>query len=175
LVHDNFEENTLGLTCYDNKTIEISDNSIYQGCFEIVLLHEMIHAYEIIHEREWINAYDFINAHEGIPKKEKDYDKYITLRIYQELSCHISNIDDIMDIDIHFLNKVHSPLFLLKSLKLDLLIGYKFGTIYNYGRDTLFNDDIILFNTDITLEYKNKFKKIYNCECDYKFIGIENK
>jgi len=168
LVHDNFEENTLGMACYDNKTIEISDSSIYQGCFESVLLHEMIHAYESIHMYEGINSYD------GILKKEKDYDKYVTIRIYGELSCHIVNIDNILDKDIHFLNKEHSPLFLLKSLKLDLLLGHKFGTIYNYGRDTLFND-IILFNTDITLEYKAKFKERYKCECEYKFIGLEDK
>jgi len=85
------------------------------------LLHEMIHAYEFILEEYPINLREML-----------------ILKLYSKLKNQIKNLNSFIYLDNHFELQVHSILFLLKSLDLDLRLKYSLGTIYAYGRTDFF-------------------------------------
>lgn len=111
-------DNILGMCDGKNKTIIIrKDESKIDE--KNIILHEMIHAYESIlfpSFREFLILYL--------------YDLLIKKLGYKKLWKYIRT-------DNHVLYRVHSPLFLLKSLELDLKLKYPLGTIYGYGREEL--------------------------------------
>ena len=86
------------------------------------LLHEMIHAYESI-----------------LPEHMR---QYLVIHLYHELSGKIDarKLMRMIDLNSHIDLVVHSPLFLLKSLLLDIRLRLPYGTIYNYGRTELFKE-----------------------------------
>lgn len=89
----------------------------------ITILHEMIHGYE----------YMLLEA--GEP-----FQQYVTLRLLEKLFPKIPDLMEKIKFDFHLLRRVHSPLFMLKSLDLDLRLKKPLGTIYSYGREGLYKD-----------------------------------
>ncbi|MCL4419554.1 hypothetical protein M1146_05660 [Patescibacteria group bacterium] len=87
---------------------------------DLTLLHEIIHAFEFMLS--------------GVR-----LDNFVTVRLFVELSYKIPNLSELINRDSHLDNKEHTTLFLLKSLKLDLELNLKSGTIYAYGREDLLN------------------------------------
>lgn len=112
-----------GLTIYTERLVEISNKYNTKD----TLLHEMIHVYEFI-------------------LKSYQLDDFVLLKLYDELLPKIKNLKKIISLDKHAAFKEHSLLFILKSIKLDLELGYKLGTIYQYGREELYKDNFGIYN-----------------------------
>lgn len=97
---------------------------------EITIIHEMIHLYE-----------ETINDH-----PEKIYHDMIMWALYKDLQGKVPHLDRIISyMALAFIQDqvarrggAHDILFLLKSLDLDLRMGYRLGTLFSYGR----TDDI---------------------------------
>lgn len=142
-------EDDMGWCNFKAKTISIDKSVFVEGNVSIILIHEMIHAYE-----------HFL--------REKEYDSYVLIRLYEELNYIIKNLNSIIDLDNNILFKTHSVLFLLKSLKLDFVFGYKFGTFYMYDKHRFFN--VMLNNNEDTQIYRDHYKENYNCD----FMNIED-
>jgi hypothetical protein len=86
--------------------------------YQAALLHELIHAYEsqLPHTfREWL----VLDLHSRMTKLVRPR----RLSHYVNISTHSL---------VH--EQSHGVLFLLKSLDLDLRFGWKFGTVFGYGR-----------------------------------------
>lgn len=109
-----------GLTSFPEKLVEISNK--YNN--KDTLLHEMVHVYELI-------------------LKSYQLDDFVLLKLYDELLPKIKNLKKLMNLDKHIAFKEHSLLFMLKSFKLDLEFGYKLGTIYQYDREELYEENFI--------------------------------
>ena len=90
-----------------------------------ILLHEMIHAYESI-----------------LPEARK---QYLVLYLYKKLLKKIGRrkLEKLLDLGshAHLMMVLHTPLFMLKSLDLDLRLKQPLGTIY--GRGDLFKEAIM--------------------------------
>lgn len=114
------DETCGGLTSFPEKLVEISNK--YNN--KDTLLHEMIHIYELI-------------------LKSYQLDDFVLLKLYDELLPKIKNLKKLMNLDKHIAFKEHSLLFILKSIKLALKLGYNLGTIYAYGREDLYADNFI--------------------------------
>lgn len=114
------DETCGGLTSYTEKLVEISNKYNTRD----TLLHEMIHVYELI-------------------LKSNRLDDFVLLKLYDELLPKVDNLKELISLDKHVAFKEHSLLFILKSIKLDLELGYKLGTIYQYGREELYEDNLI--------------------------------
>lgn len=84
----------------------------------------MIHVYELI-------------------LKSYQLDDFVLLKLYDELLPKVKNLKNLINLDKHIAFKEHSLLFILKSIKLDLELGYNLGTIYAYGREDLYADNLI--------------------------------
>jgi hypothetical protein len=110
----------VGCTYKFTKKIEITKEHKNN---ELTILHEMIHAYEMMLGDESLN-------------------QYVVIKLYNELSSKISDLDEYIQIDSHVLIKEHSLLFMLKSLDLDLRLKLKLGSIYSYGREELYDNCI---------------------------------
>ncbi len=84
------------------------------------ILHEMTHAYEFI-------LPDFLR-------------QFLLLHLYDQLVKKLGSkkLWRYIFSDNHVMFRVHSPLFLLKSLDLDLKRKLPLGTIYDYGRTDYF-------------------------------------
>jgi len=80
-----------------------------------------------------------IHIYEFILKSFK-LDDYVLLKLYDELLPKVKNLRELISIDKHSVYREHSLLFILKSVKLDLELGYKIGTIYAYGRVELYKE-----------------------------------
>ncbi len=88
---------------------------------DLTLLHEMIHGYESMLE-------PYIGYHQ-----------FALIKLHEKLSLQIPNLYKIIEWDMHTKNTVyHSPLFLLKSLDLDIRLKQPFGSVYCYGREYYF-------------------------------------
>lgn len=74
------------------KVIGITKSAINDGIDGIILIHEMIHAYESL-------------------LREKGYDQYVVISLYNELSLYIKNLDEIINTDNNIVFKDHSILF----------------------------------------------------------------
>ena len=91
-----------------------------------VLLHEMIHIYEYV-----------------IDSLPKYYHDVLFWALYSSLSKKIGGLDEGITEHAHLLNMMditnkggtHDILFFLKSLDLDMRMGYPFGTIFSYGKE----------------------------------------
>lgn len=114
------EDNVLGKCEISEKTIKIAES---QKNKKSVLLHEMIHAYE----------YTF----DGDPVLDF-YKQIIVLDLYDRLSKKISNIKKHLIYNVHGDDIIHSPLFMIKSLELDLRLNYPLGKVYGYGKEEIF-------------------------------------
>jgi hypothetical protein len=86
------------------------------------LLHEMIHAYE--------------------SQLSQPFREWLLLNFHQRMCRGINRarLQWFMDISTHaqFHTCTHGVLFLVKSLDLDLRFGWKFGTVFGYGRANYF-------------------------------------
>jgi len=88
---------------------------------DLILLHEMIHGYEFMLEPYLC------------------YHQFVLIKLYEKLLLQIPNLNKIIAWDMHNENTVyHSPLFLLKSLDLDIRLKQPIGTVYNYHRQYVF-------------------------------------
>ena len=110
----------------ERKMIKIAEG-LNRSELKQVLLHEMIHAYE------------------GLNKKDKSYEVYrqfLLLYFYGKLKNKIGldALNEIIENGLHFilLGDFHTPLFLLKSLDLDLRLKKPWGTIHSYRRADYF-------------------------------------
>lgn len=110
----------------ERKTIKIAEG-LNRSELKQLLLHEMIHAYE------------------GLHKKGKGYEVYrqfFLLYFYRKLKNKIGLdvLNEIIENGLHFtlLKDMHTPLFLLKSLDLDLRLKKQWGTIHSYRRADYF-------------------------------------
>ena len=119
-----FEMGKVGTSNYggrfdkESMTMRIGPKSIDN---DVVILHEMIHMHEAILER--------------VPSF---YHDKVYLCLYQELKEKISNLDELLNRATNLLAEQlmeleagsHDILFFLKSLDLDLRMGYELGTIF---------------------------------------------
>jgi len=95
-----------------------------------VVLHEVIHI--------------VASAYDNLPRFFRDA---VLLALYNKLSTDIQNLDKLIIKHTHILSGYditeaggeHDILFLLKSLDLDIRLGYKLGTVCGYGRSDLFD------------------------------------
>ena len=110
----------------ERKMIKIAEG-LNKSKLKKALLHEMIHAYE------------------GLHKKDKSYEVYrqfLLLYFYGKLKNKIGleALNEIIENGLQFtlLKDLHTPLFLLKSLDLDLRLKKPWGTIHSYRRADYF-------------------------------------
>ena len=112
------------MAMYDHttQTIYVSPDYVED---DAVLLHEMIHLHE--------------HVIDGFPSYYHDLVYWV---LYQDLRTKIEGLDDAINDHAHLLNEtqlylnggIHDILFLLKSLDLDMRMGYPFGTVFGYER-----------------------------------------
>lgn len=113
------DDGNIGGKCMGKKkTMLMMESYRHDGT---VLLHEVIHAYEFMLE------------------KYPQYLQYVLLRLYVKLSEKIPNLLLMLNDDTHVVFSVHTPLFMMKALDLDLRLNLPLGTIYAYGRESMFN------------------------------------
>jgi hypothetical protein len=88
---------------------------------DITLLHELIHAYEVM-----LGQYS-------------RFEQFLVLKLYEKLLPRIPNLMELVILDNHrdLIVQQHNPLFMLKSLDLDLRLEKTLGTVYSYERDDL--------------------------------------
>ncbi len=102
---------------------------------DVVLLHELIH----VHER-LVNAFPIY------------YHDTLYWALYSDLKKKIPRIDEMITGHAHVLigqsiereGGAHGVLFLLKSLDLDIRMGWKLGTVFNFGYEDLFSGNTYL-------------------------------
>jgi hypothetical protein len=113
----------LGLCDPKRKTIFIKPG-LPKDEHRATLLHEMIHAYE--------------------SKLPRQFAEWLILDLYQRVSRRLPErrLNSYIDLSTHiFIHHVqHGLLFLLKSLDLDLRLGWKPGKVFGYGREDCFAD-----------------------------------
>ena len=93
------------------------------------ILHEMIHVYENLLEETSMNRKDMV-----------------CWALYKELRKKVPELDSLIDDIVDNLmsecafdrNGGHGILFLLKSIDLDIKMGYSLGTVFHYGGDDIF-------------------------------------
>ncbi len=107
------------------KCIEISER---RNKDDVVLLHEMIHAYEYM-----------------LAENTEIHKQYLVIDLYEKIFDRIPRLKEIIMFDAHTImaeksGRVHGPLFLLKSLDLDLKLDKPLGSVYGYGRESRFKD-----------------------------------
>ena len=66
------------------------------------------------------------------------YREYVTLRLYEKLCHKIPGLMTMITVDNHITREGHTPLFMLKSLDLDIRLGLELGTLYGHDRVDLF-------------------------------------
>ncbi|MBC8394451.1 MAG: SprT-like domain-containing protein [Deltaproteobacteria bacterium] len=119
---DDPEDSSMGRCDKKDYKIMINNHHIENvNDFKNTLLHEMIHAYEYM-----------------LPET---YKQYLVLFIYQRIQWkRLGNraLKKLIKMDQHADMLVHTLLFLLKSIQLDLARRLPLGTIYGYGREKLF-------------------------------------
>lgn len=84
---------------------------------ETTLLHELIHAYESM-------------LSEG-------FKQYLLIDLYERLLPQVPRLKELLTSEMHcfsYRRIGHTPLFILKSLDLDLRLNRPLGTIYGYGK-----------------------------------------
>jgi len=107
------------------RIIEISPEAINNPA---VIMHEMIHAYE-----------DALSVVSNL------YRDILFMCLHKQLRSKIDNLDDLVLSHSHIFEAEdtyrrggsHDILFFLKSLDLDLQLGYPLGTVCGYGRDEM--------------------------------------
>ena len=106
-----------GACDYKSKIIRINKKTVSEKKeLKNILIHEMIHAYEC-----------------ALPPTAQ---QLLVLFLYQKLSKRLGKrkLDKIITIDQHLILNVHTLLFLLKSLTIDLARKLPLGTIFGYDR-----------------------------------------
>ncbi len=90
-----------------------------------ILLHEMIHAYEV-----------------ELRKKSECHRQYIIIRLTEKLLPKINDLIKIISFDHRPDQRIqdeqlliHNPLFILKSLELDITLKQPIGTIFGYEKE----------------------------------------
>ena len=114
------QEDCEGMYDHESKTIYIDPNSFNDS----TILHEMIHMVEMY-----------------IDDLPKFFHEILCLSFYKDISKKIPDIDDMLIGHAHIYKQfnlassggIHDILFYLKSLQLDLEMGYPLNTIMSYG------------------------------------------
>jgi hypothetical protein len=88
---------------------------------DICLMHEMIHAYEGM-----------------LAASCEHYRQFIIIELFRKLNKKIKGLHNLIARDVNKYAMVHTPLFILKSLDLDLRMKRPLGTVYDYGRAETF-------------------------------------
>lgn len=109
------------LLCISKENIE-KDN---------VILHEMIHLHEFVVNEQPLFYHDTLlwALYNDLKDKIKDVDKVISGH------AHILG-----EQDIYCKGGLHDILFLLKSLDLDIKMGYRLGTVFGYDMERFVKD-----------------------------------
>ncbi|NQT81059.1 MAG: hypothetical protein HQ555_11800 [Candidatus Aminicenantes bacterium] len=126
-----------GICVGERKTIKIAEG-LNRNELKQILLHEMIHAYEDLHIKG---------------KGYEVYRQFFLLYFFGKLKNKIGleALNEIIENGLQFilLEDLHTPLFLLKSLDLDLRLKKPWGTIHSYRRADYFEQ----------IQYKAKKKE----------------
>ena len=93
------------------------------------ILHEMIHVYENLLEETSMNRHGMV-----------------CWALYKDLRTKVQGLDDLIDEVVNKLMRecaydkigTHDILFLLKSMDLDIKMGYQLGTVFHYGGEEIF-------------------------------------
>ena len=96
-----------------------------------VILHEMIHLHEFVLNEQLLFYHDTL-----------------LWALYSDLRTKIENLDKLISSHAHILGEqniyhmggLHDILFLLKSLELDIRMGYRLGTVFGYDMEGLAKD-----------------------------------
>ena len=112
-INDDIEAD--GQCDFKRRTIEIKQK--YKDDVPTIL-HEMIHAYEFM-----------------LPEH---YRQLLIIFLFKKLNQKVTNLVKYIKKDSHSLLRVRSPLFLLKSIDLDIRLKKPLGTVYAYDRTNLF-------------------------------------
>lgn len=117
------DKDMMGITYNNERKIII--NEPYAND-QITILHEMIHAHETIINQMFPFYHDilFVSLYNKLLKEVPN--------LYDRIVEHAHTIKGMQ---ITFLGGSHDVLFFLKSLDLDLRLGYKLGTVCGYGRE----------------------------------------
>jgi len=115
------EDTFVGQYDAEKRILTITPDSINDPT---VILHEMTHFY--CHQLEKINP---------------SLNEILLLDLYKRLSKEIDNLDELIasHAELYTLEKLemrgglHTVLFYLKTLDIDLKCGYKLGTVFGYG------------------------------------------
>ena len=140
------QEGVAGITLTSERTVTISP--AYEDNDDI-LLHEMIHVFEALYDYEGKeDEYKIHSPVYGLIENSiypfmRDV---LFISLYNDVKKKIPELDDLIlwhtnihdGINITEMGGNHDVLFLLKSLDLDLRLGYKLGTICSYGRAEMF-------------------------------------
>lgn len=132
------EEGVAGSTNHITRTVTIAPE--YEND-DTVLLHELIHVFEGLYnlKEDFTNKYgDEIYA--GVYPFIRDA---LLLALYNDLRSKIPNLDNRILAHANIYSGInitkeggnHDILFFLKSLDLDLRLGYKLGTVCGYDRE----------------------------------------
>lgn len=109
---------------HSQQKLAISDNLKGEE-YTITVLHEMIHLHEFVLNEQRLYFHDIVYW-----------------KLYYGLKEKIKNIDELLNyytdlIELNFVYEqggLHDVLFFLKSLDLDLRMGYELGTVCGYGQ-----------------------------------------
>lgn len=121
IIPDIMMKGALGECDIDKKVIRIAESAKKS---KSILLHEMIHAYEFTFVKD-----PFSNL--------KFYKQIILIDLYNKLSIKISGLKKQLLFNVQCENIIHSPLFMLKSLELDIRLNYPLGKVYGYGKEEI--------------------------------------
>jgi len=81
---------------------------------------------------------NMIVAYESILSEFPIYQQYVLLKLYEKLITKIPDLMDYIEIDVHKELRLRTPLYMLKSIDLDLRLGLPIGTIYGDDRVSIY-------------------------------------
>jgi len=124
---DEKEMEALGMCEEEEKMIKVA-KGLNRSDLKLVLLHEIIHAYEGLSK----------------PQTYAIYRQLLVLYFHEKLRKKIESkaLEEIIGIGLNFFiieKGCHTPLFLLKSLDLDLRLNKPWGTVHSYEREDFFD------------------------------------
>jgi len=131
-------ENAAGETNHTKHTITIAPEYIHD---DVILLHEIIHVFEGLYSLR--DPYENHFGDQVEPCVYPFIRDALLICLYNDLKTKIPDLDSRIIAHANIYSGVeianqggnHDILFYLKSLDLDLRLGYPLGTICGYGRD----------------------------------------
>ena len=123
-------DDCLGYYSHDDQEIAIDEN-LKGDDYAATVLHEMIHLHE-----------------SAIDEYPLYYHDIVCFDLYYSLKDRIDNLDDIIQRMLSLYESYqifnrggqHDMLFFLKSLDLDLRMGYELGTVFGYGKKEIIDE-----------------------------------